>query len=522
MAGKTKNMSQIKQLLILHSQGKGKKTIARTLQMSKNTVREYLLKLDQLINGKDSFSISELISLDNPELEAKFHAGNPAYKDDHRYDIFREQIPYLIRELQRKGVTRYLLWEEYRQANPDGYSYSQFCFHLQQQMIAARPTMVLTHHPADKLFIDFAGTKLHYTDPQTGEVITCEVFVATLPYSDYGFAMAVPSQTIADFLYALECCLLSLGGVPAAIVPDNLKSAVIKADRYEPDINQALRDFASHYRTAVIPARARKPQDKALVENQVKMMYNRVYAKLRDMQFFDLASLNEALRDKVRDHNQTRMQQKPYCREERFLAEEKPLLAPLPECRFELKYYKQLKVAKNNHIILSEDKHYYSVPYQYIGQKVKVVYTHRMVYIFSKGKQIAAHARGFRQGSYTTLREHLCSHHKHYLDRSPDYYIKLAGRQSYDLFLLVEAIFKYSGRHPEQLYKTCDGLLSLSRKSDTVIFSRACKTALENEFYSYGFIKNYLSNKMNQTDWDPNSLKPLPAHDNIRGRQYYK
>lgn len=323
MAGKTKNMSQIKQLLILHSQGKGKKTIARTLSMSKNTVRDYLYKLHKLTDGKGTLSISELISLENPELEAKFHAGNPAYKDDGRYEQFKNRIPYFIKELKRTGVTRHLLWQEYRQVHPGGYSYSQFCFHLQQQMIAARPSMVLSHKPGDKLFIDFAGDKLHYINRQTGELIACEVFVATLPYSDYGFAMAVESQQIPDFLYALEQCLLHLGGVPAALVPDNLKSAVIKANRYEPTLSQALDDFAAHYGTAVIPARVRSPKDKALVENQVKLVYSRVYAKLRNMQFFSINSLNKAIGEKMREHNQTRMQQKPYCREEHFLSDEK-------------------------------------------------------------------------------------------------------------------------------------------------------------------------------------------------------
>lgn len=522
MAGKTKNMSQIKQLLLLHQQGKGKKTIARMLGMSKNTVKEYLQKLSVLTGDKDTLTTDELLKLENPVLEARFHSGNPAYKEDKRYDSFKKQIPYFLQELKRKGVTRHLLWQEYRQQHVDGYSYAQFCFHIQQQMVAANPSMVLEHKPGDKLFVDFAGSKLHYTDRSTGELIACEVFVACLPFSDYAFAMALPSQRVSDFLYALECCLIAMGGVPAALVPDNLKSAVIKANRYEPTLNQGLDDFASHYNTTVIPARAKSPKDKALVENQVKLIYSRVYARLRNVQFFDLDSLNKAIGEKVREHNQTRMQQKPYCREERFLSEEKGLLQPLPKDRFEIKYYKQLKVAKNNHIYFSEEKHYYSVPYPYIGKKVKVVFTRRMVYVFHGGRQIAVHIRGYQQSGYTTDSEHLCSHHRHYNDRSPDYYLALGKKQSTELYHLMEALFKQTDKHPEQLYKSCDGLLSLSRKSDKNTFAQACQTALENDIYSYGFIKNFLSNKMNNAPEQDTVPVPLPAHENIRGREYYR
>lgn len=233
-------------------------------------------------------------------------------------------------------------------------------------------------------------------------------------------------------------------------------------------------------------------------------------------------SLNKAIAEKVREHNQTRMQQKPYCREERFLSEEKKHLQPLPANRFELKYYKQLKVAKNNHVYFSEDKHYYSVPYQYIGKKVKMVYTARMVYLFYGGKQIAVHIRSYKPSSYSTDKEHLCSHHRHYADRSPAYYLDLGKRQSADLYNLLEALFKQTDKHPEQLYKSCDGLLSLSRKSDKSTFEKACRVALENGIYSYGFIKNFLSNKMNHVLEDDKDPTPLPIHKNIRGREYYR
>ena len=521
MAGKPKPMSQIKQLILLHRQGKGVKTIAGILAISKNTVKTYLFKLDKLLTGKraEKMTTETLLSLDEPELYTLFHPGNPSYKDS-RYDYFKANLDYYQKELAKTGVTRMLLWEEYRQSDPAGYSYSQFCFHLDQQRAAkGKPTMVLDHKPAEKLFIDFAGKTIPYIAGETGEVISCQLFVACLPYSDYAFAIAVPSQRIADFLYALSRCLEDLGGVPQLLVPDNLKAAVIKADRYEPDINQALEDFANHYRTAVLPARVRKPQDKALVENQVKILYSRVYAKLRNMQFFDMTALNQAIQLNVKAHNQTRMQKKPYCREEKFIADEKALLTELPVDRFELRSYSMLKVAKNNHIYLSVDKHYYSVPHTLMGHQVKVAYTRSMVYLYHEGKKVAVHSRNFKLGAYSTVKEHLCSHHQHYRDRSPEYYRNLSAKISKVLHEYVCLLFEQK-RYPEQVYRSCDGLLALARKSDTGALEKACKTAMENGVFSYRFIKNIIENHM-EDESVQNSITTLPKHQNVRGKSYY-
>ena len=513
MTGKPKSMSQIKQLLQLHEQGKGIKYIAKFLGISRNTVKAYLAKL-----ALSPLGIQDLLAIDDPILEAKFHAGNSAYKDE-RFDHFRAKLDYFAKELGRVGVTKRLLWEEYLRDYPQGYGHSQFCYHLSQQLIARRPSMVMQHRAAEKLFIDFAGKKLSYVDIGTGEIVPCQVFVACLPYSDYSFVMAVKSQAIADFLYALGRCLEDLGGVPELLVPDNLKAAIVKASSYEPDINRAMEDFANHYGTTVVPARARKPKDKALVENGVKLIYTRVYAKLRNLTFFDLSSLNKAVKEKTREHNQTRMQQIPYCREERFLADERHLLRPLPQVPFELKYYRELKVAKNNHIYLAQDKHYYSVYHGYIGSMVKVIYTRSVVHIYAKGEQIAVHRRDYKQGGYTTEKAHLCSAHQHYIDRSPDYYLDKAKLKSVPLYQLFEHLFAQN-RHPEQLYRTCDGLLNLQRKTEQKAFDKACRMAIEHQKYSYTFILNIIKNKMSQEPENKPS-QPLPAHQNIRGKEYY-
>lgn len=515
MAGKPRPMSQIKQLLKLYSQGKGKKTIARSLNISKNTVKAYLDKVKHA-----NMDVEALLALEDPVLEARFFPGNPSYKDD-RFEHLKGKLAHYVDELKRTGVTKSLLWQEYISEYPQGYGRSQFCFHLSQYQRARKPSMVLQHKAGEKLYMDFAGKKLSYIDPQTGELIYCQVFVACLPYSDYSFAMAVESQGIEDFLYALKCCLNELGGVPEILVPDNLKSAIIKSNNYEPHINRALEDFANHYGASVIPTRVRKPKDKALVENQVKLIYTRVYAKLRNHQFFDIHTLNRAIKEKIGKHNQTRLQQKPYCREERFLADEKHLLKPLPAQPFELKYYRTYKVNKNNHILLTQDKHYYSVPFTYIGQKVKVIYTRTMVRIYANGKQIAVHVRNYNMGSYTTQKEHLCSTHKHYLDRSPQYYIRRAKIKSNTLYELVKLIFTQH-RHPEQLYRTCDGLLNLQRKTDPLIFKKACQLAIKHKLLSYRSILNIIENKANYLEQEEENQVALPMHKNIRGKAYYK
>lgn len=520
MAGKIIPMSQIKQLLQMHKKGEARKAIARKLGISKTTVKNYLARLKTL-----NYDLDQLLAMDEPVLEAKFHSGNPAYKDNKRYQYIKENLNYFAKELKRTGVTRMLLWEEYRDQYPNGYSYTQFCFHLQQQLVAKKPTMVLNHKPGEKLYVDFAGKKMSYIDKETGEVVKCPVFIACLPYSDYGFAIAVRSQSLEEFIYALKICFEFLGGVTEILVPDNLKAAIIKANNYEPDVNQVLEDFANHYGFTVVSTRVAKPQDKALVEDHVKLFYNRVMARLRNELFFDLGSLNKAISDKMLDHNQTRMQQKPYCREEKFLAEEKPLLKTLPDEPFEIKYYRQYKVAPNNHICLYQDKHYYSVPYKWIGQRVKVIYTRSIVKIYAQGKQVAVHPRDKQPGKYSTIKEHLCSHHQHYLDRSPDYYRQKAKEKSDKLFQVIDILFN-GGRHPEQNYKSCDGLFSLYRKTDPQIFEKACDIAIESNCCSYKYMLRVINNLQKQpsllTEEKKQKQKPLPDHPNIRGAEYYK
>lgn len=513
MAGKITRMSKIKQLLRLHQQGVSNRQIAKTVGLYKGTVNSYIQKLHA-----SKFSIDELLMLEDPVLESKFSAGSPAYLED-RFDQFKALIPYLEKELQRKYVTRKLLWEEYRTQHPDGYSYTQFCFHISQLLVARKTSAIIHHDPAMRLEVDFAGDGLSYVDQQTGEAIKVQVFVAALPYSNYAYAVAVPSQKTDDFLYALECCLKHLGGVPQAVVPDNLKAAVIKADRYEPVLNRVLEDVANHYGFVVLPARPVRPKDKPTTENTVKLIYQRVYAKLRNQLFFSLVDLNAAISQKVKELNQTRMQKHDFSREEKYLAEEKAYLKALPQIGFEIKYYAELTVMPNNCIYLARDKHHYSVPFQYTGSRVQIVYTRTLVRMYKDGTCITTHQRSAGAG-YTTAIEHFASTHQHHMRRSASYYIGKANEKSAALTRLIERIFEVE-KIPELAFRNCDALLSLQRKTDPVVFEKACNIAYDNDLMSYKRLQSIihqcaLLEQQNQT------TIPFPKHDNIRGKDYYQ
>lgn len=241
MAGTVITMSKIKQLLQLHKDGFSNRKIASIIGANRETVGDYIKKLQ--VQG---FYIDSSLSLEDPVLEKKFSAGTPAYSND-RFEALREKLSYFEGELRRTGVTRHLLWQEYIGEHPNGYRYSQFCYHLSQLIVARHPSAVLEHTPGERLYIDFAGNTLHYVDRETGEICNVQVFVTCLPYSDYTFAMAVPTQGTDDFLYALSCALRYFGGSPKLLVPDNLKADVIKTDRYEPELNRVMEDFGNHY-----------------------------------------------------------------------------------------------------------------------------------------------------------------------------------------------------------------------------------------------------------------------------------
>lgn len=399
MATQPISMNIIKQVLIRLSQKESIRSIASALHISKNTVNRY-----KLIAEADSLSTRELIALEDTVLNHRFNGGSPAYCDE-RMEVLKELLPALEKELKKPHVTSQLLWEEYRRDHPDGYSLSQFRYHISQHMKAVTPSTLLRdlYQPGQKMLIDFAGDRLSYIDTDTGEEVFVETYVAIMPYSGMTFVMCVRSQGIEQFLMATVRALEFFGGVPKILVPDNLKSAVKKADSYEPDLTTGMNDLANHYLCVAQPARVHKPKDKALVEDAVNKAYRHIYAPLRNRIFHSLEELNEAVAELVDRYNQKRLTGCDYSRRECFLASEKPMLAPLPQAPFEFKRRATLKVAPNSFITFGANRNSYSVPYRLIGQQVDVhLHSHAGTRI-SLGRM-----RGHTHALIPPQRLHLC------------------------------------------------------------------------------------------------------------------
>jgi transposase len=381
--------------------------------------------------------------------------------------------------------------------------------------------MRIEHKAGDKMYVDFAGDKLSIVDKQTGEIQQVEVFVAILGASQLTYVEAVMTQQKEDFIAACEGALHYYGGVPAAIVPDNLKSAVIKSSKYEPVLNETFADFADHYGTTILPARAHRPKDKALVENAVRIVYTRIYAKLRTTQYFTLDELNKAILTALEEHNQAMLSGRNYSRRQQFEEVERPALAPLPPLRYELKKQLFATVMKNGHVSLSADKHYYSVPYRYIGKKVKLMYSRSTVEIYYNYERIAIHKRTKSAYNYTTEKDHMASAHKFVSEWTPERFLSWASGIHEDVHLYILKILNRK-QHPEQAYKSCVGILSFAKKVGNERLIKACQRALGYGIYNYKTIQTILEKNLDKCDAEEGSQIEMPLHENIRGEEYYQ
>jgi transposase len=347
-----------------------------------------------------------------------------------RQKVLYSFYPYMEKELKKTGVTRQLMWEEYISKHPDGIKRSQFNEHYNRWCKKVNPVMHMSHKAGDKMYVDYAGKTLQIVDKDSGEVRQVQFFVAILGSSQYTFAEASLSQGKEDFILSVENALHFFGGVPAAIVPDNLKSAVTKSNRYEPTLNETFMDFAEYYGTTILPARVYKPRDKSLVEGAVKILYTRVYSALRDNVFFSLKEINIAIREALKSHNSAKLSGRPYSRQDLFAEVEKQTLSPLPIQRYELKQQSFATVMLNGHVYLGQDKHYYSVPYQFIRKKVKLLYSAGQVEVYYKYNRIAIHPRVNKPYSYTTITDHLATTHKFITEWTPQRMLEILSSAS--------------------------------------------------------------------------------------------
>lgn len=509
------SMKKIREIMRLHEQSKlSQRQISQALGMSRPVVSDYIIKIKAM--GLTFIDIENMPD----ETLLSILQGNKT-PDNKRHEILQNQFLHFTQELKRLGVTRQTLWEEYIEENPGGYSYSQFCYHFQVWQNMSEITMHIEHKAGDKLFVDFAGKKLSITDRATGEIKEVEVFVAILGASQLVYVEASMSQKKEEWIRLNENALRYIGGVPQAIVPDCLKSAVTKTDRYEPDINPEYLDFARHYGTTILPARPAKPKDKALVEGAVRISYSWIYAKLRDRIFFSLEELNTAIMELLAAFNARTMQRPGVSRRELFDSIEKSELQPLPADRYELKKFKSLKVQFNYHIYLSDDSHYYSVPYRYKGRKVDVLFTERAVEVYCSNVRISSHFRNKRKNGYTTERVHMPESHKWEDNWNPEKLIDMAKGKGDAVVTVIETVLS-SRQHPEQSYKTCLGIIALAKDYSDLRLNLACERAIYYENCTYKMIKNILINNMDQaSEEDKDTDFTIPEHDNIRGSQYY-
>lgn len=514
MPNRRKTMNQIKEIIRLKECNLSDRQIAKAFGISRTTVKRYIDKLINTLN----LTYSAIKDMPDEQIKQLFTEQK---KEITKYDILHEYFPYFVRELKKVGVTKRILWAEYKYKHPDGLMYSQFCYHFYEWLKTDKLTMHMEHKAGEKLFVDFAGKKLAVTDKKSGKITEVEVYVAVLGSSGLTYVEAVESQKKHDWIMVNEHTLRYIGGVPLAIVPDCLKSGVTKANRYEPDINFEYSDFAHHYGTTILPARPASPKDKALVENAVKIVYMRIYAPLRNRVFYSLEELNEAIHELLEKHNNTPFQRMKISRKELFIETEKYTLQTLPVTPYEFKSFLNLKVHYNYHICLSKDGHYYSVPYRYVGRKVRIIYTNSTVEIYHNNERIAVHRRNRSTNKYSTLDDHMPAKHKFYAKWTPEKMINWGESKGIYVKEMIESIF---GRvkHPEQGFNTCLGLLSLARKYGDIRLNNACMRAVSYGAYSFKAVKNILKKGLDKPVEKEEIEINLPEnHENIRGENYY-
>jgi transposase len=513
MAGETINMIKLKQIFLLRSQGVSYNGISNIIGSSRNTVKKYI----RLAEGK-GLDFDQLKTKSAEELELLF--AEPAHTTKDRQKELESYFPDYKQELKRIGVTRWILWGEYKTKHPDGYSYAQFCDLFRSWSKSKEVSAHFKHTPGDKVLIDYTGKRLEYVDAETGEIVKLEVLVCVLAYSQYTYVEAMLSQKKHDFIKGVENALHYFEGSPRALVPDNLKAAVQKADKYEPVINPDFLEFANHYQTAVVPARSRKPKDKASAETHVKIIYSRVFALLRDQVFHSLEAVNEAILPLLEDHNKALFKREKISRRERFYQDELLALTPLPSERYKKKEYKKVKVMKISHVQL--DNIYYSVPHRYIGRTVKVIYTRSQVSVFCEKVCIAVHPRSFTKYSYVTIADHMPSNHRFVSEWNPEKFINWADRIDSKVRVYIEKVIEKKP-HPEQAYKSCIGILSFEKKVGKERLISAVERGLHFDNYGYSVIKGILNGNLDELFKDElnQELAPLPDHENIRGESNF-
>jgi transposase len=485
--------------------------VARSLAMPHTTVAVFLRRAKE---AGLAWPLPE--DLDDDALERRLFGTASAPSSSHAAPDFAA----VKKELAIKGVTLQLLWLEYRELHPDGYGYSQFCHLYRTWRRHLSVVMRFDHKAGEKLFVDYPGMTIPIYDERDLTVsFHAELFVAVLGASSYTFATATRSQQIQDWIAAHVATFEFLGGCAEILVPDNLRSGVTKAHRYEPDVNATYLEMASHYGVAIIPARPYKPRDKAKAEAGVQLVERWIIAVLRHQRFTSLAALNEAIGELVERLNRKPFKKMEGSRASLFKELDQPALRPLPSDPYEFASWRAAKVNIDYHVEV--DRHYYSVPYQLAGQVVDVRLTGSVVEIFAKNKRVASHLRSYQKGRHATDAAHMPDSHRRYLEWTPGRIVAWAEKNGPETAAFVDALMK-SRPHPEQGFRSALGVMRLSKKYSPERLESACARCLSVKSFSYKSVESILKHGLDQRPLRDGVTRAHSAHRNIRGPNYYQ
>lgn len=512
MAARRLPMRKIRETLrLMWLLGLGARETARACSLSHSTVLAYVRRAREA-----ELSWEEVAAMDSGTLEGRLFPLVPPGTSRSLPDW-----EAVHREIRRPGVTLQLLWEEYKEAHPeDGYQYSRYCALYRAWRGKLDVSMRQSHKAGEKLFVDYCGPTVRVKDAQTGESREAQIFVAVLGASNYTYAEATWTQSLPDWIGSHVRAFSFLGGVPSILVPDNLKSGVSSPCRYEPVLNPTYRDLAVHYETAVIPARVRKPKDKAKVEAGVLLVERWILARLRHREFFSLRELNAAIRELLEWLNDRPFKKLEGTRRSQFEALDRPALQPLPREVFELSDWHRVRVGPDYHVELSG--HYYSVPYTLVGQELEIRSTTSSVECLHRDRRVACHVRSGVKGESTTLLEHMPRQHRHFADWTPQRLVRWSQEVGPCTAAVVEEILS-SRPHPLQGFHSCLGLHRLAQRYGPQRLEAACDRALQIGGVSYKTICSILQRGLDRTPLRPEAPPPPPiSHENVRGAEYYQ
>jgi transposase len=504
-------MRKIREVLRLGlALGLSLRQVGRSVSLGHGTVGDYLLRAK--VAG---LQWEQVQAMDDDALEGKLYPAPAARSPEAKLLPEWSQVH---RELRRKGVTLSLLWQEYRERQPEGYGYSRFCELYRAFAGSLEVSLRQEYKAGERLFVDYAGQTIEIRDREGGPSREAQIFVAALGASHLTYAEATWSQGLEDWVGAHVRCFAFLGGVPELVTPDNLKSGVTRPCWYEPELNATYAEMAQHYGVAVLPARVVKPRDKAKVESAVLQVERWILARLRDRTFFSLGELNEAIRTLVEELNARPLKVLRVSRRELFETIEREALRPLPTTPYELGRWKLVRVGVDYHVEF--DGHYYSVPYQLIREQLDLRATETTVEVFHRARRVAFHRRSAERGRHTTLREHMPRAHQAYLEWTPVRLVAWAQKTGPATAELVEAILR-SRPHPQQGFRSCLGLLRLGDRYSPVRLETACQRALAIGAHSYQSVKSILGSGLDQQPLHREPESPVVEHENVRGARYY-